>query len=550
MLRNKIKINQTPIEDFLFALNGVSKNFTSRKLFSGVDLVMQKKDRLAIIGPNGTGKSTLLKIIVGLIESDSGSVQRNKDLRIGYLPQETNWDSLENKIIIEMKSTNSKIFNLIREKEKYELIISDSKRKDLKKKINEYGEIVNQYEARDGYKYEMAAEKILPEFDFPESEWERKVKSLSGGERTRLALAKIILQKPNLLILDEPTNHLDLKTISWLENILSASEIAIVTVSHDRHFLDLIFQKTFELSKNGLEKYYCNYSSYLEEKDKRAEKKKEEYKNQKKYLDKQQEFIDRFRYKATKAKAVQSRIKMIDKIEKVEEPQEDKKKIKIKFESSFGLPQKVLEIEDLLIGEKDLPLAILEGKWEIEKSDKIGVIGSNGAGKSTFLKTLIGKKKIIDGKIKFSGKAKIGYYAQAHEELDPKKNILEEVEIKTKVSENKIRTILGSLLFSGEDVYKSVADLSGGERARVTIAELILGNSNMLFLDEPTNHLDIESKTAIATILKNFTGPIIMISHDRYVLNEICNIIWKIENNEIKKYLGNYDDSVDRDSKF
>ena len=549
MLKIKIKINSTSIDDPLFVLSKISKNFASREVFSNIDLVMRKKDRLAIVGPNGTGKSTLLKIIVGLIKSDSGSVQKNKDLRIGYLPQETNWDSLENKIITEMKSADRMIFNLIKKKEKYELLIADLKREDLKEEINKYGEIVNQYEARDGYKYETAVEEILPKFDFPESDWQRKVKSLSGGERTRLALAKIILQKPNILILDEPTNHLDLRTITWLENILSASEIAIIAVSHDRHFLDLIFHKTFELSKNGLEKYHCNYSGYLEEKDKRAEKKKEEYKRQQKYLDKQRGFIERFRYKATKARAVQSRIKMVDKVEKVAEPQEDKRKIKIKFESSFNLPQKVLEIEDLLIGEKDLPLAILEGKWEIEKENKIGIIGPNGAGKSTLLKTVIGRKKIIEGKIKFSGKVKIGYYAQAHEELDPEKNILEEVEAKTKAGENKIRTILGSLLFSGDDIYKPIADLSGGERARVAIAELILGNFNMFFLDEPTNHLDIESKTVITQILKNFTGPIIMISHDRYVLNEICNIIWEIENGEMKKYLGNYESSIGGDSK-
>ena len=264
MLKNKIKINSTPIEDFLFALNKVSKNFTSRKLFSGVDLVMQKKDRLAIVGPNGTGKSTLLKIIVGLIESDTGSVQRDKDLRIGYLPQETNWDSLENKMIIEMKSTNSEIFDLIRKKEKYESIISDSKRKDLKEKINEYGEIVNQYEARDGYKYEMAAEEILPEFDFPESEWERKVRSLSGGERTRLALAKIILQKPNLLILDEPTNHLDIESKTAIAAILKNFTGPIIMISHDRYVLNEICNIIWKIKNNEIKKYLGNYDDSVD----------------------------------------------------------------------------------------------------------------------------------------------------------------------------------------------------------------------------------------------------------------------------------------------
>jgi ATP-binding cassette subfamily F protein 3 len=318
--------------------------------------------------------------------------------------------------------------------------------------------------------------------------------------------------------------------------------MAIILVSHDRNFLDLVCSKTFELTKNGLEKYYCNYSGYLQEKVERFERQEQSYKRQEKYLSEQQKFIDRFRYKATKAKAVQSRIKMIDKIEKVEKTEDNRKKIKIKFDASENLPQKVLEIENLIIGEKNLPLALLDGLWEIEKNDKIGIIGSNGAGKSTLLKTLIEKNKTVEGKIKFSTQVKIGYYAQAHEELNPQKNILEEVKSKTSAREEKIRNILGSLLFSDKNAFKMISDLSGGERARVAIAELILNNSNMLFLDEPTNHLDLESKDIVADVFKNFNGPIIMVSHDRYVLNKVCNIIWEIKNGEVKKYQGNYDD--------
>ncbi len=441
-----------------------------------------------------------------------------------------------------MKSADSKIFDLIDKKQKYEFLISDVKRKDLKEKISEYGGIVEEYENNKGYTYEKLAEDILKKFNFSEIEWNRKVKSLSGGERTRLALAKIALLQPNILILDEPTNHLDLERIIWLENILAEWEMAIILVSHDRNFLDLVCNKTFELTKNGLEKYYCSYSKYLKEKAKRFERQEQSYKRQEKYLSEQQKFIDRFRYKATKAKAVQSRIKMIDKIEKAEKPEDDRKKIKIKLDVSENLPQKVLEIENLIVGEKNLPLAILDGLWKIEKNDKIGIIGSNGAGKSTLLKTLIEKYKVVEGKIKFSSQVKIGYYAQSHEDLDPQKNILEEVKSKTPAREEKIRNILGSLLFSGKDAFKMIADLSGGERARVAIAELILNNSNMLFLDEPTNHLDLESKDVVADVFKNFNGPIIIVSHDRYVLNKVCNIIWEIKNNEVKKYYGNYDD--------
>ncbi len=542
MLKNNIIIKSKKVEGSLVVLSNVSKKFGTQKIFSGIDLVVNDNDQIAIVGPNGIGKSTLIKIIMGQEEIDNGDVQKNKDLSIGYLPQETHWNSLDDTILEEMISADEAIYNLIIKKRELETLISDAKRADLDEKIKEYGEIVSDYESRRGYEYEELAEEVLGKFNFPESEWERKIKSLSGGEKTRIALAKIILQKPNILILDEPTNHLDLDTIDWLENFLANWNGAIVAISHDRRFLDLICDKTFELQIDGLEKYYCNYSEYLEERSEREQKKAEEYKRQEKYLSKQNEFIERFRYKATKARAVQSRIKMLDKIDKVQKPEEDKKKVKIRFNISKRLPQKVLEIEDLFVGGESFPLAVFEGKWIVEKNNKIGIIGSNGAGKSTFLKTLVGKSDSIEGKIKFSSGVKIGYYAQAHEELDPKKNILEEVESKIREGQEKIRTVLGALLFSGEDVFKKVSDLSGGERARVALAELILSESNMLVLDEPTNHLDIRSKDAMNEVLKSFNGPIIIVSHDRSVLSEVCNIIWEIKNNEVKKYLGNYDD--------
>jgi len=543
---NNIIIKGKPVEGSLVVLSEVSKKFGTQEIFSGVDLVVNSGDHIAIVGANGMGKSTLVKIIMGLLEKDDGDVQKNKDLSIGYLPQETHWDSLDNEILEEIKSADKTVYDLILKKREYEDLISDANRPDLNKKLDEYGEIVSDYEDRNGYEYEEFAEEVLAKFNFPESEWKRKIKSLSGGEKTRLALAKIILQKPNMLVLDEPTNHLDLDTINWLENFLANWSGAIVAISHDKRFLDLVCDKTFELQKNCLEKYYCNYSGYLEERKERGLRKAEEFKRQEKYLGKQNEFIERFRYKATKARAVQSRIKMLDKIDKVEEPKESRKKVKIRFNISKRLPQKVLEFEDLFIGGKDFPLAVFEGKWTVEKDNKIGIIGPNGAGKSTFLKTLIGKSESIEGKIKVSAGVKIGYYAQAHEELDPEKNILEEVEFKVREKQERIRTVLGALLFSGEDVFKKISDLSGGERARVALAELILSEMNMLVLDEPTNHLDLESKGAIIEVLKSFTGPIIIVSHDRSVLSEACNIIWEIKNNEVKEYLGNYEDYEER----
>ena len=546
MLNNDIEIKSKPVDGSLVILSKISKKFGTELLFSGIDLVVNSTDRIAIVGANGMGKSTLVKIIMKQEEIESGDAQNHKNISIGYLPQETHWNSLDNTILEEMISADKDIYKLIVSKRELEDLMSDSKRADINEKVNEYGEVVHEFENRGGYAYEEYAEEVLEKFNFLESEWERKVSSLSGGEKTRLALAKIVLQKPNILILDEPTNHLDLDTIDWLEKFLMSWNGAILAISHDKIFLDSICNKTFELQRGGLEKYFCNYSGYLEERNERNQRKAVEYKIQQKYLKEQNEWIERFRYKPTKARAVQSRIKLLEKMDKISEPEEQKKNVKIKFNIAKRLPQKVLEIKNLFIGGENFPLAVFEGNWEIEKENKIGIIGPNGAGKSTFLKILTGKNDAIAGDIKFFSGVKIGYYAQAHEELDPHKNILEEVESKVSIGQEKIRTVLGALLFTGEDVFKKVSALSGGERARVALAELILSETNMLILDEPTNHLDIQSKDAINEVLKGFGGPIIIVSHDRSVLTEVCNIIWEIKNNEVKAYLGNYEDYEER----
>lgn len=534
--------NEAPeVEGPLVILTGISKYFGTREIFSGVDLVVGPHDRIGVIGPNGAGKSTLTKIIMGVEEVEAGEIYRDKNLRVGYLPQETHWNSLKNTIVEEVKTADPKMRELMGKKAEYEKIISDTTRKDLEEKIVEYGKVVDEFEKSGGYEYENIAEETLKEFNFPEDDWNREVGSLSGGERTRLALSKILLTRPNLLIMDEPTNHLDIATIEWLEKFLMDWKMAIIIVSHDKRFLDSICTNIFDLRKKDSMRYFCNYSGYLIERENIKNMESAAYKRQQKYLNKQQEFIERFRYKATKARAVQSRIKLLDKMEKIEEPEEASKKIRINLNFGKALPQKVAAIEDLFFGIKEYPLAIMEGSWEIWKEDKIGIIGANGAGKSTLLKTILGKIKPLDGKVKISSSVKAGYYAQSHEELDPAKTIFDEVTAKTGASHQDIRNILGSLLFSKDDVFKNVSDLSGGERARVAIAELILNESNMLFLDEPTNHLDIDSKNCVIDVLRDFGGPIVLVSHDREVLEKVCNIIWELKDNAVTKYLGNYD---------
>ena len=507
MNKDSIKIlkffyeDKTKFKSPLFTLRGISKCYGSNELFSDVNLTVNFNDRITIVGSNGVGKSTLLKIIAGQEEEDDGNMDRNKDLRIGYLPQETHWKSLENTILQEIRSAN--------------------------------------FKGADCHRCEGLVERLLENFGLSEKNWQRKVKTLSGGERTKLALAKILGTKPNLLILDEPTNHLDLETIEWLEQFLSNWKLAIISVSHDRCFLDRTCNKTFELTEKGLEKYYCSYSQYLEEKAGRLEKKEREYKQQEKYFKKQQVFIDRFRYKATKARAVQNRIKQLDRIERVEKISMTKN-IKIGFNAKEKTCAHPLEINNLTIGKKESPLFRIADKITVDWGDKIGIIGQNGIGKSTLLKNILDKRESAE--INFGPGIKIGYYAQAHEELDPDKSILEECSSKTTASEERIRNVLGRLLFVQDKVFKKIDCLSGGERARVALAEIILQEPNFLLLDEPTNHLDLPSKEVVVEMLKEFTGTILLVSHDRYILNKVCDTIWEIKDEKLKQHIGNYED--------
>ena len=494
--------NQNP----LLVLRNIAKDYTGDGLFSDVNLSIGEDDRIAIVGLNGTGKSTLLKIIVGEEEEDEGGLVKNKKLKIGYLPQETHWKSLKNSILEEIDSF------------------------DLKK------------QSSDNYKHKGLVKQLLEKFGFPKEGWEREIQTLSGGEKTKLALAKVLANSPNLLVLDEPTNHLDLETIEWLENFLLREKIAIVCVSHDRYFLDKICSKTFEVTKDGLEKYYCKYSEYLIEKARRAGVQNKRYRQQERYLKQQQVFIDRFGATASKAKGVKNKMKQLDRIERIESVGTERE-IKIDFTVDKKTCTKVLEINNLTIGAKGNYLLRINDKIEIDWGDKIGIIGSNGAGKSTFLKAILDNCSPEGVQVKHGQGIEIGYYAQAHENLDPEKSILEEVSSEfIMIGGDDSRNVLGRLLFTKNEVQKKISTLSGGERARVALAKLILQKPNLILLDEPTNHLDLPSKEVVTTIFKEYGGTLILISHDRYVLNEVCNHIWEIRDKKLKKYLGNYKD--------
>jgi len=545
---NKIRIPKTIAQggavssgDPLVIVKDVSKSYGKEELFSGVRMRVMAGERIAIVGANGMGKSTLLKIIIGQEDPDEGSRELHRVTRIGYLPQETHWTSLQNTVFDEIHSADPKMKGMMDQKNFYE--DRDKKGNLPEGDIADYLKLLEEYKASDGYRHEGLIERLLTDFGFGKEAWTRTIETLSGGERTKLALAKVALANPNVIILDEPTNHLDIETCEWLENFLLHWNKAIICVAHDRYFLDKVCNKTYELTHTGLEKYQCRYSEYVVEKEARREKQQKDYKIQQNYLKQQQEFIDRFRYKATKAASVQSRIKMLDKIERIEQPRDPGSEIRIKLDAGTRLCRSVVKLDNIGIGPQDKPLFAQEGKIEVEWGDKIGIIGNNGMGKSTLLKSILGDIPLLKGKIIVDSRALVGYYAQAHEHLDPEKLILDEVASKTIESEERIRSVLGAMLFSPRDVEKKqVKCLSGGERARVALAELILQKLNLLLLDEPTNHLDLPSKEVITKVFNEYKGTIILVSHDRYILNEVCNNIWEVKNGKLNSYLGNYDD--------
>lgn len=524
----------------ILSLKNIKKHLGLREIFSDVSFNVHAQDKIAIVGQNGKGKTTLLKIIVGLMEFDEGEIDKSKKLRIGYLSQNSDFVSQEHTLEEEIRTANREIYEIIKRKIKIENLLETVQGEELDQALREYESVIEEYENLDGYGYEAEGEVALRDFRFQDKEFTRQVKSLSGGEKTRLVLAKMILLEPDLLVLDEPTNHLDLETILWLEDFLFNWKKAIILVSHDRYFLDRVCNKTFEIYNGKIRKFYTNYSGYLEQRDRVMEIEEEQFNRQQKYLDKQEKFIEKFRYKPTKASAVQSRIKMLDKIEKVEKPEDDTRQMKINYNIKNRLPSRVLDIENIIVAQGDKLLVEMGGKVEIYNDAKIGIIGKNGAGKTSFIKTIMQKAE-EGNEVQFAHKIKIGYYAQSHEDLDYEKNILENLKMVCGLSDEKIRNVLGSLLFSQDDVFKKVKDLSGGEKAKVSIAKLILGEANFLILDEPTNHLDIESRQAMVNFLQAFDGPIMLISHDRFLLNEVCNQIWEIRYQKLNRILGNYD---------
>ena len=521
----------------MISINDLTFLIGSRALYDEANWHIKPGERIGLIGANGTGKSTLLKIIVGEYAPSSGSISMSKDLKIGYLNQDLlSYESHHTILHVAMEAFERQ--NQIHDE--IELLLKKIETDYSEEVLNKLSDKQQEFEALDGYNIEYKANEILAGLGFSTADQHRPLNTFSGGWRMRVMLAKILLQTPDILLLDEPTNHMDLPSIKWLETYLAGFEGAIVIVSHDRYFLDKIVNRTVESRKGKLTTYAGNYTFYLEEKSLRGEIQKGEFKNQQAKIKQEEKLIERFKAKASKAKMAQSRMKALDKLERVDDVDDDNPTVNFSFKFTKPSGRHVIRIENAT---KRYPnIDILDNaEAVIEKGDKIALIGANGKGKSTLLRMVAGVEK-FDGTCETGHNVTTTFFAQHQlESLHLGNTILEELQaFAPKHTDTELRGILGCFLFTGDDVFKKIKVLSGGEKSRVALAKSLTTDSNFLILDEPTNHLDIQSVNILIQALKQFEGTFIAVSHDRYFLDNVANKIWFIEEEQIKQYPGTY----------
>ncbi len=533
----------------LLQINQLNKSFGADLILSNIKLEIQSGDSIALVGRNGSGKSTLLKIIAGQMAYDSGEIVKPKDVTIGYLAQDTGLES-DLSIWDEMLSVFEDLREQEKELRKLEQQMSDpsvfNNPDQFEKILKEYDRLQVSFKEKGGYQYEADIRSVLHGLKFHSYDYSTKISALSGGQKTRLALGKLLLTKPDILILDEPTNHLDIETLSWLEQFLQGYKGAILIVSHDRYFLDKIVNQIYEINNTKITKYIGNYTAYLEQKAKNYERELKLYEKQQEEIARLEDFIQRNLARASTTKRAQSRRKQLERIERINRPQGDGKSAFFGFQIERQSGNDVLMIQDLSVGYKNKP--VCRGiSFRVTRGESIALVGPNGIGKSTLLKTIVNKLPPIEGGIKFGSNVSIGYYDQELTELTSNKRVLNELwddyPLKT---EKEIRTILGNFLFSGDDVLKTVHSLSGGEKARLSLAKLMMKNANLLILDEPTNHLDLTSKEVLENALIDYPGTILFVSHDRYFINRIATKVIELSENGITEYLGDYDYYVEK----
>ena len=525
--------------------NKIERSFAGEVLFDNINLQVDERDRIALVGKNGAGKSTLLKILVGEEEPTSGEINKKKDISLSYLAQDSRFES-ENTIYDEMLHVFDDLRRTEKQLRQMELEMGEKSGEDLDKLMSDYDRLSENFRQAGGFTYEADIRAILNGFKFDESMWQMKIADLSGGQNTRLALAKMLLEKPNLLVLDEPTNHLDIETIAWLENYLVNYSGALIIVSHDRYFLDKVATITLDLTKHSLDRYVGNYSRFVELKEQKLATEAKNYEKQQKEIAALEDFVNRNLVRASTTKRAQSRRKQLEKMERLDKPEAGKKSANMTFQSEKMSGNVVLTVENAAIG-YDGEVLSEPINLDLRKMNAIAIVGPNGIGKSTFIKSIVDQIPFIKGEKRFGANVEVGYYDQSQSKLTPSNTVLDELWNDFKLTpEVEIRNRLGAFLFSGDDVKKSVGMLSGGEKARLLLAKLSMENNNFLILDEPTNHLDIDSKEVLENALIDFEGTLLFVSHDRYFINRVATHVLELSENGSTLYLGDYDYYVDK----
>ncbi|MDD6466781.1 MAG: ABC-F family ATP-binding cassette domain-containing protein [Erysipelotrichaceae bacterium] len=524
----------------LFQINKGTKSFGPEVIFENIQFEVKNTEKIAVIGRNGCGKSTLLKTITGELSLDSGTIHQANGITIGYLHQKAFDDES-----CTVQEEFDKIYeDLLRIKEQMDRLAQRMATDYSEQLLEQYSRLQSEFERRDGYTYQQEQLSIFTKFGFTFEDLSRPLSTFSGGQKTRIAFVKLLLTKPDILLLDEPTNHLDLETIEWLEGYLKRYPKAVVLVSHDRMFLDRIVEEVYELEFTSLRKYVGNYSNYVVQKENDAQRQMDAYKRQQKEIERLEMLIEKFRYKKNKAAFAQSKIKYLDRMERIEAPTAETKNFKAHFHPRIKGGKQVLLVDQLTIG-YDHPLCTIS--LEIQKGQRIAVLGPNGKGKSTFVKTLMGYVPPLGGEFMFGHQIEVGYFDQQLAQFSTNKTVLDELwDDFPEYDRTQIRTTLGSFLFSADDVFKTVDVLSGGEKVRLSLAKLMLQQGNFLILDEPTNHLDILGKEALEEALSDYDGTILFVSHDRYFIQKIATAILVIDENGATYYPMNYQDYSER----
>ncbi|EJR97152.1 ABC transporter ATP-binding protein [Bacillus mycoides] len=533
----------------LLQVNGLSKLYGAEMILANIKLEVQTKDRIALVGRNGAGKSTLLKIIAGELSHDGGEIIKPKDVSMGYLAQNTGletsltiWDEMLT-VFTHLQQMETKLRRLEQEMGKEE---NFSNAAIYEKLLADYDQLQLDYKDQGGYQYEADIRSILSGLGFPVETHQTKISTLSGGQKTRLALGKLLLTRPDLLILDEPTNHLDIETLTWLEQYLQGYPGAILIVSHDRYFLDKLVTQVYEISNKESRRFVGNYSKYLDSKSALYEQEMKRYEKQQDEISKLEDFVQKNIARASTTKRAQSRRKQLDRMEVLTRPLGDSKSASFHFDIEKQSGNDVLQVKDATIGYYQEPI-IEHVNMRLTRGDSVALVGPNGIGKSTLLKSIVNKLQLLHGNVAFGSNVSVGYYDQEQANLTSSKRVLNELWDEYPLQpEKEIRTILGNFLFTGDDVLKPVSSLSGGQKARLALAKLMMQKSNLLILDEPTNHLDLNSKEILENALIDYPGTLLFVSHDRYFINRVTTTVVELSTKGAQEYLGDYDYYVEK----